>query len=478
MQHSFVGRALELRLMEEAVRAASGATLIVIKGRRRIGKSTLATQFAGTRRFIQFIGLAPVSGISAQSQRDLVIKQARDQLKCSLSSTDDWSEIFTRIAKKLPRTPCVLLFDEISWLAQDDSSFIPKFKTFWDRELKAHKNLVVILSGSVSTWIEKNILKSTALFGRINLAITLKELSISESNALLKSKKCRLSAYETFLTLSLTGGVPWYLEQISPKQSALENINRLCFSRNGALIEEFDRVFNDLFSSRGNIYRKIVLLLAQGPRELMQIRSELSYSSGGALSEYVHNLVESGFLEKTPLWSFHTGKASSRMLYRLKDSYLRFFLRFIEPIVDRIAASEVSDLRGFYPDNWRSLFSLQVENLIINNRAWIIEKLALNETDILLAGPFQRRATKALAGVQVDYLIQTRLKTLFVCEVKFSTAILGREVIEEVEEKLQRLKAPRGFAVVPVLIKFGEVARTVEKEGFFYRILDMSEMLE
>jgi hypothetical protein len=336
----------------------------------------------------------------------------------------------------------------------------------------------VILSGSVSTWIEKNILKSTALFGRINLVITLKELSISESNALLKSKKCRLSAYETFLTLSLTGGVPWYLEQISPKQSALENINRLCFSRNGALIEEFDRVFNDLFSSRGNIYRKIVLLLAQGPRELMQIRSELSYSSGGALSEYVHNLVESGFLEKTPLWSFHTGKASSRMLYRLKDSYLRFFLRLIEPIVDRIAASEVSDLRGFYPDNWRSLFSLQVENLIINNRAWIIEKLALNETDILLAGPFQRRATKALAGVLVDYLIQTRLKTLIFCEVIFSTAILGREVIEEVEEKLQRLKAPRGFAVVPVLIKFGEVARTVEKEGFFYRILDMSEMLE
>ena len=96
------------------------------------------------------------------------------------------------------------------------------------------------------------------------------------------------------------------------------------------------------------------------------------------------------------------------MLYRLSDSYLRFFLRFIEPVVDRITASGSSDLRAFYPDNWRSLFSLQVENLVINNRAWILEKLALSEQDILLAGPFQRRATKALAGVQVDYLIQTQ----------------------------------------------------------------------
>lgn len=142
------------------------------------------------------------------------------------------------------------------------------------------------------------------------------------------------------------------------------------------------------------------------------------------------------------------------------------------------AASGSSDLRAFYPDNWRSLFSLQVENLVINNRAWILEKLALSKLDILLAGPFQRRATKALAGVQVDYLIQTRLKTLIVCEVKFLTEVLGREVIEEVEEKLRKIKAPRGFAVMPVLIKFGEVARTVEKEGFFHRILDMGEMLE
>jgi hypothetical protein len=115
---------------------------------------------------------------------------------------------------------------------------------------------------------------------------------------------------------------------------------------------------------------------------------------------------------------------------------------------------------------------------VFSNRAWIFKKLALTEQDILLAGPFQRRATKALAGVQVDYIIQTRLKTLIVCEVKFSTAVLGREVIEEVEEKLRRIKAPRGFAVVPVLIRFGEVARTVETEGFFYGILDMGEMLE
>ncbi|MEQ1829769.1 MAG: hypothetical protein ABL921_27650 [Pirellula sp.] len=60
--------------MEEAANAADGAALFVIKGRRRIGKSTLAQQFAASRRLVQLIGLAPVAGVSSQSQRDAVVE--------------------------------------------------------------------------------------------------------------------------------------------------------------------------------------------------------------------------------------------------------------------------------------------------------------------------------------------------------------------------------------------------------------------
>ncbi|MEQ1829770.1 MAG: hypothetical protein ABL921_27655 [Pirellula sp.] len=109
----------------------------------------------------------------------------------------------------------------------------------------------------------------------------------------------------------------------------------------------------------------------------------------------------------------------------------------IEPMLGRIATSDKSDLRRFYPDNWRSLIALQVENLVINNRNWIWNKLGLEDQDGLCDGPFQQRATKALSGVQVDYMIQTRSKTIFVCEIKFSTGTLGHEVIDEVAEKNQ-----------------------------------------
>lgn len=147
-------------------------------------------------------------------------------------------------------------------------------------------------------------------------------------------------------------------------------------------------------------------------------------------------------------------------------------------MLGRIATSDKSDLRRFYPDNWRSLIALQVENLVINNRNWIWNKLGLEDQDGLCDGPFQQRATKALSGVQVDYMIQTRSKTIFVCEIKFSTGTLGHEVIDEVAEKVKKIKTPRGFAMLPVLIRFCDLSRSVEDEPFFYRVLDLSEMID
>lgn len=84
-------------------------------------------------------------------------------------------------------------------------------------------------SGSVSTWIEENILNSTAFFGRINVTITLSPLSIRESSQLLKANGYQGSAYDIYKLLGILGGVPWYLEQVREGVSADGLISELCF---------------------------------------------------------------------------------------------------------------------------------------------------------------------------------------------------------------------------------------------------------
>lgn len=103
-------------------------------------------------------------------------------------------------------------------MAMDDPTFLGKLKNIWDLELKKNHELILILCGSVSVWIEENILSSTGYFGRIPVCITLDELPLNECNSLLAEQRFKGSNYEKFLMLSVTGGIPYYLERVQPMQ--------------------------------------------------------------------------------------------------------------------------------------------------------------------------------------------------------------------------------------------------------------------
>ena len=128
-----------------------------------------------------------------------------------------------------------------------DPTFIPKLKSWWDLDVQNRANVTLIFCGSVSTWIEDNILKSTAFFGRISLILELAPLSLANSASLLRLRGVKGSENEIYKILAVTGGIPWYLEQILPHYSADQNIHKLCFEQGGLLTREFDRIFHDLF---------------------------------------------------------------------------------------------------------------------------------------------------------------------------------------------------------------------------------------
>jgi hypothetical protein len=120
----------------------------------------------------------------------------------------------------------------------------------------------------------------------------------------------------------------------------------------------------------------------------------------------------------------------------------------------------------------------QVENLLLANRSQLIEKLGLKADDILFDDPYIQTATKRTKGCQVDYLIQTSSQNIYVCEFKFKRRMIGYEVIEDMKTKLARLSIPKGFGVIPVLFHLSEVTSKVYEENFFYKIIDIGDLLE
>jgi AAA+ ATPase superfamily predicted ATPase len=453
------------------------ASLVVIKGRRRIGKSRLAEEFGKDKIFVPFTGYPPTENSSDQEQLNTFAEQLCNNFKLAPCTFLRWSDAFNALGSHLNDQPTVVLFDEISWMAHKSPKFLGKLKIWWDLNHAKFPNLIMILCGSISSWIEENILKSTAFFGRISMEINLLPLTIPECSEFLRQNDVKGSAYEYYKILSVMGGIPWYLEQITHTQLADQRILDLCFQPNGLLVNEFDRIFHDLFGHYGTIYKKIIYSLRAGMLSQSEIRKTLNYPHSGTLSKHIHNLILSGFVTEHFQWSLKSGNVGRQSLYRLSDQYVRFYLRYIEPNLPLIRRGDFDTNELVKLPGWDSIMGLQVESLLLQNRSLLLESLDIRGQNIIADNPYLQKATTRRKGCQIDYLIQTNQRNLFVCEFKFNRGEIGREIITAMTEKLRNFSAPEGFAKIPVLFHMGGIRESVYNDKFFYRTVNIQDYL-
>jgi len=471
----FIGREYELMRLQE-LQTKKTASLIVVKGRRRIGKSRLLDEFGKSfDHYYKFSGLPPEPGVTNQKQLDEFAIQMSREFRIAQAKYTDWGDIFWALSERVQRGKLLILFDEISWMGSEDPAFLGKIKNLWDLHLKKNDRLIFAICGSASSWIEKNILLSTGFVGRISMTLTLNELSLAECNSFFSN---HASPYEKLKILSVTGGVPKYLEEILPQYSAEENITRLCFRKGGFLVDEFHRIFSDIFLRNSEYYKNILMILINGSKGVLEICDALDVMYHGRISEYLDELELAGFVRSDYLWNLQTGTDTRLKKYRLSDNYIRFYLKYIEKNYSQIQRDAFEVKLSSSLPQWATMMGFQFENLVLMNRRLLQETLRIRPEEIASENPYFQKETKQHKQCQIDYLVQTRHHTLYVCEIKFSKNPIGVEVIAEVQEKIRRLKYPKGFSTRPVLIHVNGVTEDVIDECYFSDIVDFSAFLD
>ncbi|SCA63448.1 Uncharacterized protein SCG7086_AR_00190 [Chlamydiales bacterium SCGC AG-110-P3] len=468
----FVGRKKELEELKGLLKKRS-ASLAVIKGRRRIGKSRLAEEFAKSfPKSILLTGVPPEKGITAQQQRIEFARQMRRQ-GISMLSADDWGDLFEDLAIHCKNGQLLIILDEITWMGSEDPTFLPKLKTLWDTQFKKNSRLVLLLSGSNSVWIDKNILSSTGFLGRLSYQLKLEEMPLHRCNEFWGSERDQIAPYEKFKILSVTGGIPRYLEELRADWSAEQNLFSMAYRPTGILFNEFDQVFSDLFKNRAPLYREILTHISSGSITMKDLVIALRKSKGGDFSTNLKELEESGFIKREVEWNI-TGATERRQgYYRISDNYIRFYLKFIRPYHARISEGKMATL----PTGWKSLMGLQFENLVIKNSLSLYHLLGLKPEEVTWSGPYTQRAGSRQQGCQVDYLIQSKHQVLYLCEIKFSEREISSRVINEVAEKAKRLAVSRGFSMRYVLIHVNGVCEQLEQSDFFSHFIDFGALL-
>jgi len=473
----FIGRKKELETLERLC-LKNSSSLAVIWGRRRIGKSRLISEFLKKKKAWTFLGLPPTTIITHQEQINLFVSQMARNIGMPELKTTDWGEVFWHLGNQAEKEQGLVIFlDEISWMGSKDSNFLGHLKTEWDRSFSKHPNLIFILCGSVSSWIEKNILSNTGFLGRISIKLEVKELSLPECNEFWSVQNRRISGYEKLKILGITGGVPKYLEEIIPGESAEKNISEICFTPSGLLFREYDQIFSDLFSKRAPTFDKIIKILADGSKNLTEICNDLEMDKSN-VSDYLHELVIAGFVSEDTTWNIKTKKSSNLKKFRLKDNYIRFYLNFILPNRFRIESgiffdNSLSNLAG-----WEIILGFQFENLVINNLIKLYEAIGVDIHQVEQAGPFFQKKTATNSGCQIDLLIQTKFSTLYLCEMKFYMSEVNKQVVHDVQTKIDRLAYPKGYSIRPILIHVNGVMQSVKESGFFDKIIDFNDLLQ
>lgn len=472
----FFGRERELTDMLALWGKRTGS-LVTCRGRRRIGKSTLIEKFAekSDAFFIKIEGLRPKAGYSRETE----LAAFAEQLSALTGADDDpptsWLKAFIRLDREIRddrRT--VVLLDEVSWLAYDDDTFSDMLKIAWDNHWSKHDRLIVVVCGSVSGWIKEHFIDNGAFFGRRSIDLVVKELPLNQCSKFWGDQAVRVNTRELIDVLAVTGGVPRYLNEINPGMSAADNIRNIAFRPKSVLREDFDEMFSDVVTRLPTLAGKVIRSLVGPSLSVSEIAAGLNMDKGGRFSEALEQLEEAGLVSSDIGRNPQTGVDVRERRYRLKDNYARFYLKYIEPMKSIIDAGSYSFVSVDGLAGWDSIIGLQFENMVVNNCAEIIARLHLGNTLVESAAPF-RRVGGSRGGVQIDLLIQTH-HCNYVVEIKRQREI-GREVVEEVAEKIRRLGTPRGKSVRPVLVYDGRITPIVETEGFFDVLIPFRELL-
>lgn len=479
MKGLFFGREDQISDMER-LWGKRTASFVTCRGRRRIGKSTLIERFAEVSgaRFIMIEGLRPAKTLSNSDELAHFAAQLSTSVGEDVLPPSNWWNAFLLLDSAIvdgKRT--VVLLDEISWMAHYDPSFAGTLKTAWDRFLKKHAKLIFVVCGSVSSWIKENIIDDGAFYGRRSLDIVVPELPLSECVKFWGKSAARIEPREIIDILSVVGGIPRYLEEVTTADSANENMRMMAFRPKSILRTDFDEMFQDAITKQPTMCARIIRLLVEESLSAAEIAARLGIDRNGNVTKAMVQLEEAGLVACDVGKNPETGRELREKRYRLRDNYCRFYLKYIEPEKDVIDKGQYELGSLDQLEGWEAVKGLAFENLVVNNSARLCPLLGIGKATITSVAPYRRAGSRdgSRGGLQVDLLLQTR-RSVYLVEVKRKREI-GREVIAEMEEKVRLLPMRSGVSVRTALVYDGDLAPIVEADGYFDAVIPFRRLM-
>ena len=418
----FVDREQEMETLQSEYER-KGSALVVLYGRRRVGKTTLISEFIKDKNALFFLA----SEESESQNRSAFKDKAAEFIDSDLLRNADiknWDTLFKTIMDTPFDTKPVIVLDEFQYLGKANPAFPSIFQRIWEEILK-DKSVMVILCGSLISMMESQTLAyGSPLYGRRTAQIRLKQIPFAYYNEFFPGK----SRKELIEMYAVTGGVPKYIELFSESKDIYMAIQKCVLNRSGYLYDEPHFLLQQEVTEIGS-YFSIIKAIAAGNSKLSAISTVLEIKST-SLTKYLKTLMDLDIVEREVPVTEDNPEKSKKGLYKIKDNYLRFWFAFVYPNMSFIESGHSRVVMNKIRKGLVSGHIFFVYEDVCRERMW-----ELNADD---AWPFHFTKLGRYwdAKTEIDIAaIDPEGKNLIVGECKYWQEPVGVNILRDLEEK-------------------------------------------
>jgi predicted AAA+ superfamily ATPase len=438
---TLIGRNREIEKLNRLARSPKPEFLAVY-GRRRVGKTFLVREYFNNQFDFYTTGLAKGNTKQQLTNFNIFLSNYFSE---NYPVPENWLEAFNMLIKALEKKKQsdkkrIIFIDEMPWFDTKKSDFMMGLEFFWNSWASAQPNILLIVCGSAASWMINNLIKNTGgLYNRVTERMKLEAFDLRETEAYFSHKNIILDRYQIIQLYMVMGGIPYYLEQVEPGKSAMQNIEDLCFRNDGKLRTEFSYIFSSLFKNGEKHELILSTIFAKGgalSRE--DLIKYTGLTSGGNISKILMELEESGFITSFQ----HFGYKKANMLYCISDFYTLFYFRFI------------MNAGKYEPDMWlnsidspavRAWSGLAFEQVCFAHVPQI--KKALSIAGISSSTySWQSKGDANQKGSQIDLVIDRRDQVINLFEIKYSInqVAITKAYDAILRQKIQNFKEKTG----------------------------------
>ncbi len=352
MIQQFVDRESELKFLEKKY-SEDSTQLIIIYGRRRVGKTELIKKFIQKKESLYFLCTRDSLSENAKELKRKFYELTGKEYFLELES-NSFSDLFKYFTDEINDKKLVLTFDEFPYLIEMEKGITSVFQKIWDEFLKDTK-IFLILCGSSIGMIETEVLGyKSPLYGRRTGEWKVQPFTFKDF-----TKMFTYSTEEYIKLYSVFGGTPFYLAQIDPNLSTEENIKEKILTKGEILYNEPNILLKQEFREP-RIYTLILKYLSLGYNSHGKLASVAGIEKGN-LSKYLSVLEETRLVK----YILPLGRRK-RGIYAINDTFFNFWFRFVYPNLSDLEIGLTDEVFSRILSQLNSYYGLMYEQLVLD----------------------------------------------------------------------------------------------------------------